>query len=112
MARVAIPVSRGEVIDYKNEGGDPIKTGDIVAMKNFCGVAETEIEPGESGAVAIGKIWDVPADNATEFAVGDLLRWDGTKAVNTESPGNAPLGLCVAPKASSAGKARVRLGMK
>lgn len=112
MARQAMPVSTGDVIDYRNDGDELIKAGDIVAMKSFCGVAETDIEPGASGAVAIGKVWDVVADTSKEFKVGDLLRWDGAKAVNTETPSNAPLGLCVAPKATSAPKARVKLGLK
>lgn len=112
MSRQAMPVQTGEAIDYKNESVEKINVGDVVKLGGFCGVAETDIEPGQLGAVAVTKVWEVDSVSSAAFAVGDPLYWDfaSKKATKTDTS-NTPLGLCVAPKSSGGTKARVKLGV-
>lgn len=107
MDRVAKPVQTGDVIDYLNAGSEVIKVGDVVEMKNMCGIAETDIEPGEKGAVALVGVWEVPAVTGA-FEVGELVYWNKTKATKT-STDNPPLGFVVAPKLANGTVTRVKL---
>lgn len=110
MARVARPVQVGEVIDYLNASGVPIRAGDIVEFDSFCGVAETGIRVDEYGAVAIGRIWEVSTDEAERFEIGDIVYWDGTQAVRTAG-GATPLGVCTAPKEVGEDVVAVKIGL-
>ncbi|MBQ9526984.1 MAG: DUF2190 family protein [Fretibacterium sp.] len=112
MARQAMPVQTGDVIDYKNSGEELIAVGSIVPMGNFCGVAEVDIAPGDTGAVCIVGVWEVDSVSSAVFTVGLPIYWDAanTRATNSAT-GNTPLGMCVAPKASGGTKARVKIGM-
>lgn len=110
MARQTRPVQSGETIDYTNADSEAILVGDVVKLGTFCGIAETDIAPGERGAVAISKVWDVPAASGETFAAGDVLYWNGT--ASTKTAGSDPaIGVCVAPKASSETVARVKIGV-
>ena len=44
MARQAMPVQTGKVIDYINSGETKINVGDVVPLISLCGIAETDIE--------------------------------------------------------------------
>ncbi len=112
MARQAMPVQTGDAIDYKNENTEVIAVGSIVPMGNCCGVAETDIAPGDKGAVKIVGVWEVDSVSSAAFTVGLPLYWDDTnnRATNSATD-NTPLGICVAPKPSGGTRARVRLCM-
>jgi predicted RecA/RadA family phage recombinase len=110
MSRIAMPVQTGEVIDFINGTADAISVGDVVPLKTFCGVAETDLPPGGEGAVAITRVWDVPAVSGTAFAAGDVLFWNAAnKQATLTTTNNTPLGVCVAPKASGQTVARVKI---
>lgn len=112
MNRIAMPVQTGEVIDYVNDGTDPISVGDVVPMTSFCGVAEIEIPAGEVGTVAITKVWGVPSVSGTAFVPGDLLYWNATnKQATKTTTNNTPLGVCIAPKSAGQTVARVKIGV-
>lgn len=112
MARQAMPVQTGDVIDYKNDGDETIAVGSIVTLTNFCGIAETDIAPSDTGAVCIVGVWEVDSVSSAAFAVGLPLYWDETNSRATNSAtGNTPLGMCVAPKSSGGTKARVKIGV-
>ena len=112
MSRIAMPVQTGEVIDYKNSGTEQINAGDVVPMVKVCGIAEINIAPGETGSVAITKIWEVPSVSGTAFVVGDVIFWDTTaKKATKTATSNTPLGLCVAPKTAGEVRTRVKIGL-
>ncbi|MDO5115993.1 MAG: DUF2190 family protein [Synergistaceae bacterium] len=112
MSRQAIPVQRGEVIDYKNSGETTISVGDVIVLSNMCGIAETEIKSGESGAVRLDQVWEIGAVTGSAFAVGDIVYWNTTNKYATKTPtNNTLLGIVVAPKASSEAKCRVKIGV-
>jgi predicted RecA/RadA family phage recombinase len=110
MSRIAKPVQTGDVIDFINDTANAINVGDVVPLKTFCGVAETDIPAGEVGAVAITKVWDVPAVSGTVFAAGDILFWSASnKQATLTTTNNTPIGVCVAPKAAGQTVARVKI---
>lgn len=112
MSRQAVPVQRGESIDYKNSGENKINVGDVVVFANMCGIAETDIAPGESGAVRLDQVWELGAVTGSEFAVGDIVYWNPTNKYATKtSTNNTLLGIVIAPKASAAAKCRVKIGV-
>lgn len=111
MSRQAVPVQRGETIDYKNSGAAVISVGDIVPLVNLCGVAEVDIAAGEEGVVAIYGVWEVAAETGVAFSVGDKLYWNtADKKATKTSTGNVYLGFAVAPKASAGTTARFKIG--
>lgn len=113
MNRTANPVSmpgKGNVIDFANDTAADIAVGSVIPFVNFCGVAETDIPIGETGAIRVEGIWDVTSVN-TAINMGDLVYWNATdgKATGTAT-GNVPLGVAVAPKASGKTVLRVKIG--
>lgn len=98
-------VSRGESLDYVNTTGAKIEAGDIVDLTSRIGVAGCDIAVGETGAVEVNGVFDMPATAAGNVTVGTALYFDGTGITDTASAKTA--GYCV--KAFSAGDAMIRV---
>lgn len=112
MARQAMPVQTGKVIDYTNSGDSKINVGDVVPLVNLCGIAEIDIDPGATGTVALYGIWEIAAETSVEFAVGDIVYWDATnKRLTKTAASNTFFGVVAAPKASAGTTARCKIGM-
>lgn len=108
MSRIAMPVHSGKVIDWLNGTSADVASGDVVPMKNFCGIAETDIPKSVTGAVAVYGVWDVPAVSGSAFEVGDFVYWDpAAKRVTQTETNNIPFGVVTLFKAASTTKARV-----
>jgi len=86
----------GEVIDVLLS--EDIKVGDIVPLKNRCGVALGTGVAGDTIAVAMSKTYHevVKADDVIEL--GDLLYWDGEQATKVKGTTNTPLGIALEAK--------------
>lgn len=111
MSRQAMPVQSGAAIDYKNTGSTVIKAGDIVPLNSLCGIAETDIAPEKSGAVALTGVWDICATPTCAFTVGQVVFWDEDNGYATDaSDGHSPLGIVTKPKESDSGVCRVKIG--
>ena len=74
------------------------KVGDIVPLKNMCGVAQQNGVAGDEIVVAITKTYFEVAKVDDVIEVGDKLFWDGTQAV-LDTTDNTYLGLALRPKA-------------
>lgn len=108
MSRIAMPVQSGKVIDWLNGTVADVAVGDVVPMKNFCGIAETDIPQSIKGSVAVYGVWDVPAVSGSAFEVGDFVYWDEkNKRVTSTATDHTPFGLVVLFKAASTTTARV-----
>jgi len=72
--------------------------GDIVPLKNRCGVALGNGLAGDTIAVAMTKTYHevVKADDVIDL--GDLLYWDGEQATKTKGTTNIPLGIALEAK--------------
>ena len=79
-----IKVQEGDVLDYAN-GGSAISSGDIVAISEMIGVAETDIAANETGAVAIKGVFSVTKVGSQAWSVGDKIFWDKTNTQFTKT---------------------------
>ncbi|KAB8126913.1 DUF2190 family protein [Gracilibacillus oryzae] len=102
-------VQRGESIDFTNNGSSDIKANDVVALANRIGVAGCDIPVGATGSINVLGVYDMPADTATEFAVGEEVYWDGSKLTATATD-NTPAGWVVMAKPAATTIARVKIG--
>lgn len=76
-------IQPGNVLDYV--AGAAIASGDVVEMDKLVGVAMDDIANGDTGAVAISGVFEVPKNNTQAFAQGALIYWDGSQATTTST---------------------------
>jgi predicted RecA/RadA family phage recombinase len=69
-------VQPGKVLDYTNNTGSAISSGDVVKVGQILGVALVDIAVGESGSVQIDGVFTVPKVSAAVIAQGEGLTWD------------------------------------
>lgn len=69
--------------NYVNEGctidvvaASDISSGDVVVTGNLIGVAVADIATGETGAVAVEGVFDVPKVTGAVIAQGETVMWD------------------------------------
>lgn len=105
-------VYAGETLDYTNSGS-AIASGDIVVIGNIMGVALTDIANGETGAVAIEKVWTAPKVSAAVIAQGEKVMWDVSASAfddSLASPATGDVtGCCIATKAAGNGDTTVEV---
>lgn len=100
----------GEKMDFLNNTGADIAYYDVVPVGTACiGVAEMEIPQNETGTVNLEGVWELPADNATTFEVGDMLYWNIAGKKLTKTNTDVPAGICVLAKINTGTTARVKL---
>jgi predicted RecA/RadA family phage recombinase len=104
-------VQEGRNIDYLNTDAASIASGSVVAIGVLVGVAQTDIPPGKTGAVAIEGVWKLPKDTATELTAGALVYWDtvNKKIVAVTGANIVPAGVAVAAATSAAATANVKI---
>lgn len=68
-------VQEGKTIDYTN-GGSAIAAGDVVVVGEQIGVALGDIANGETGAVALEGVFDLPKVDAAVIGVGESVIYD------------------------------------
>jgi predicted RecA/RadA family phage recombinase len=103
MAVIAAYKQKGDVINFTASAD--IAYHEIVAIGTMAGIALEAIAKGESGAVAIAGIFDVPT-TASDIAAGDTVYFDTkTGAAKT---GTVVLG--VATEAAADGFVSVKIG--
>ena len=106
------PVQKGSSINYVNAGTEMIAGRDVVPLANCCGIAQTDIQPGETGVLILNGVHQAPADTGSEFKVGQILYWNAAeKKAVASADGAVPLGVCTAPKAASAAAVEVKIGV-
>lgn len=97
---------RGETIDYTPT--DDLANGDVVNLATRIGVAGDDIAAGETGAVHVVGVFEMPKATGT-VTVGQALYWDAaaeniTTVASTGSDpvvNNVPAGWAVAAAGSS-----------
>lgn len=103
-------VQVGEKIDFLNGTGADIAYHDVVPVGTACiGVAEMEIPQNETGTVNLEGIWELTADNAMAFNVGDMLYWNTAGKKLTKTNTDVPAGICILAKTTSETTAKVKL---
>lgn len=100
----------GEKMDFLNNTGADIAYYDVVPVGTACiGVAEMEIPQNEMGTVNLEGVWELPADNATTFEVGDMLYWNIAGKKLTKTNTDVPAGMCFKKKETATAVAQVKL---
>lgn len=104
-------VQAGEVVDFTNGTGSDIASGDVVPMGSLIGVAITDIPDGETGAVGIEGVWEMPKVSAAVIAAGETVTWDASAGAfedNQATPATGDLtDGCVAVAAAGNGDTSV-----
>lgn len=104
-------IQNGIVIDYTNPTAEKISYGDIVTLGTRVGIAAEDIETGSTGGIKVEGVFEVPAVNTEEFAVGDILYLDvNGNATKTQGELTVIIGWAILPKVASGATAYVKLG--
>lgn len=69
---------RGEAIDYTNGSGSKIDANEIVIIGSHVGVAGSDIADGETGALHVFGVFELPKKASEAISAGADVYWDGT----------------------------------
>lgn len=104
-------IQGGSVMDYVNNTGADIASGDVVVIGNLIGVSLTDIPnttPNSVGAVALDGVYEVPKVSAAVFVQGEKLIYDVSAGAFDDSAATPATGdvsgCCVAMAAGSNGE--------
>ncbi|RGX53824.1 DUF2190 family protein [Anaerotruncus sp. AF02-27] len=109
---MATYIQKGDAINYKNEGSDTIKYGDVVVLTDRIGIAACDIPVGENGAISLTGVYEEAAENTAAFTAGQQLYWNATdkKLTATKAESGAILaGIAIEAKATAGTKVLFRL---
>lgn len=100
---------KGNVIDYLNSTGTTIASGDFVVIGIVGGFAQTNIANGDTGAVLLEGVFEVPKA-AGAITQGAKLYWDAT-AKNWTTTAASNVSYCFAFNAALSGDATVYINL-
>lgn len=80
MAKTAIYIQSGESLDYQNATEELISAGTAILFGKRIGVIGGDIPPGETGAVHVVGVFEIPKKSGVALSAGDNI-------VFTESDG-------------------------
>lgn len=91
----------GNTLEYANGSGSDIDSGDVVKVGDIVGVAVTDIPDGESGALDLDGVFELPAGTGA-WTQGDQLyyRTDG-KFYTSTATGAIPAGIAYDDKTTA-----------
>lgn len=98
---------RGETLDYKNNGATAIEANTITPLGNRLGVIGAPIAAGETGALIVSGVFEMPKVEATEITAGADLYWDATNGCVTPTKGTLTVVAGYAAQAAAAADAVV-----
>lgn len=104
----AVFVQKGENIDFKASSN--IEYMEVVPMASCLGIALEPIAAGETGAVTLTGVYEMPAASGVEIATGDAVFWNTENSNIDKDATGTPAGIAVADKASAGTTVRVKLG--
>ena len=73
-------IQLGSVVEWTNDTGSAVASGDRVTMGSQDGVALVDLDDGESGSVAMDGVWDLPKVSGSAWNPGDRLVWDSSES--------------------------------
>lgn len=74
-------VQDGNAIDWTNDTGSSVASGEAVPVGSLVGVASGDIADTESGTLSIEGVFELPLEAATAIAVGDRVGVDASGEV-------------------------------
>lgn len=101
-------IQPGEVWDHTPGVG--VAADDVVVMGEVVGVALADIGAGETGAVQVSGVWELPKLSTDVVTQGAILYWDDTNnRLTITASTHKVAGAAVAAAGSGATTARVKL---
>ncbi len=101
-------VQRGDTLDVTAAAA--VTSGGVVVVGSIIGVSNVDAEIGETFALDVVGVFNLPKVNALAIAVGDTLYYDSaTKLVNKTAGGNTKIGVAVTAAANPSPSVNVRL---
>ena len=103
-------VQNGKVLTYPNATGAAIKSGDLVIVGSFAGVAVTDIPDGESGSLKLEGVYSIAKANGAVTQGQKLYYVTADKNLSTTASGNTYVGKAF--RAAGAGDLTVELALE
>ena len=101
---------KGESIDYKNTTSSKIEALTVVSLATRIGIAGTDINPSDTGAVHVEGVYKMKKAASEEITLGASVYYDeSNKCITSTSDSNIPAGYAVEASASSNGYVYVKL---
>lgn len=97
----------GEVFDYP--ATRTIKSGDVVVMTDTVGVALVDGVNGDTIAVRVEGVFEVPKAADAVIEQGQVVYWDGTAIAGEEGEGNTYAGRAYVASAAADTTVQVKL---
>lgn len=69
-------VYKGKQVEWTNNTGSAVSSGDRVTAGNQSAVVLEDIANGESGAIALEDVFSLPKVSGSAWVPGDALAWD------------------------------------
>lgn len=102
-------IQEGERINYTIPAATTIASGDVVVIGNLAGIAVTGGTTGDTIAVALEGVYQLPKPTDLAVTQGDRVYWDTATKRVTKTTTHKPLGTAFASAASSAATVNVRI---
>ncbi len=80
---------RGETLDYTNTGTETIEANTIIVFGAHIGIAGTHILPGETGALHVTGVFEIPKTEKQALEMGTVVYFDGSGVTAAENNGAA-----------------------
>ena len=93
---IATLVQKGDTVDFIP--ADDVAAGDVVVVGDLVGIAQNNVAAGETGAMAVTGVYELPKESAagSAIAAGAKAYWDETaKLVTKTAASNKLLGKAV-----------------
>jgi len=110
MSKIATFKHVGTVMDWENGTSADVSVGDVISLGTFCGVAQTDIDDGDTGPVLLSGCFEVAAVNNAAFTQGDLIYFDTATEKATKDTSKAFLGVAMRDKETADTTGWVKIG--
>lgn len=108
----SIYVQDGKIINYRNNGAEPILEGKVVVLTDRIGVSTFAVQPGLLGSLELSGVYEMDAENTAAFTMGQTVYWDdeNKRVTATKADTGAVLaGIVVEDKVQASTRTLVRL---
>lgn len=84
---IATFVQNGKTVDFV--AAVDVAAGDVVVVGELVGIAQSAVKAGETGAMAVTGVYDLPkaVGAGTALVAGTKVNWDATNKVVTTAAG-------------------------
>lgn len=102
-------VQEGKYLDYTNETGNTIASGDVVIAGSLPGVAVADILDTEVGAIQTQGVFKLDKEASLAITMGEEVYWNTTNKEVTKTATDVPLGVAAADAAGADTTVHVKL---